>query len=80
MKDILNNFLKEFGKKVKSERESKNLTLQDMEFHRGIDFSDFNKIEQGKTNITFRTLLKIAKGLKVHPKELMNFKIDLDKE
>lgn len=80
MKDILNNFLKEFGKKVKSERESKNLTLQDMEFHTGIDFSDFNKIEQGKTNITFRTFLKIAKGLGKHPKELMDFKIDLDKE
>ena len=80
MQNILDNFLKEFGKNVKRERESRNLTLQDMEFHTGIDFSDFNKIEQGKTNITFRTLLKIAKGLKVHPRKLMDFKIDLDKE
>jgi transcriptional regulator with XRE-family HTH domain len=80
MKDILNQFLKEFGRNVKRERESKNLTLQDMEFHTGIDFSDFNKIEQGKTNITFRTFLKIAKGLKVHPKKLLDFEIDLDKE
>jgi transcriptional regulator with XRE-family HTH domain len=80
MKDILNQFLKEFGRNVKRERESKNLTLQDMEFHTGIDFSDFNKIEQGKTNITFRTFLKIANGLKVHPKKLLDFEIDLDKE
>lgn len=80
MKDTFNQFIKEFGKNVKRERELRNLTLQDMEFHTGIDFSDFNKIEQGKTNITFRTFLKIAKGLKVHPKELMDFKIDLDKE
>lgn len=80
MKEIFNQFLKEFGKNVRRERESKNLTLQDMEFHTGIDFSDFNKIEQGKTNITFRTLVKIAKGLKVHPRKLMNIEIDLDKE
>lgn len=80
MKEIFNQFLKEFGKNVRRERESKNLTLKDMEFHTGIDFSDFNKIEQGKTNITFRTLVKIAKGLKVHPRKLMNFEIDLDKE
>ena len=79
MKDIFTQFLKEFGKNVKKERESKNLTLQDMDFHTGIDFSDFNKIEQGKTNITFRTLLKIAKGLKVHPKTLLDFDMDSDK-
>ena len=65
----MNHFLKEFGK---------NVTLQDMDFCTGIDFSNFNKIEQGKTNITFRTFLKIAKGLKVHPKKLLDFEIDLD--
>ena len=51
-----------------------------MEFHTGIDSSDFNKIEQGKTNITFRTFLKIAQGLKIQPKELLNFKVDLSKD
>lgn len=80
MAEIFNSFLKEFGKKVKQERENQNLTLQDMEFHTGIDSSDFNKIEQGKTNITFRTFLKISKGLKIHHRELMDFKFDLDKE
>lgn len=80
MKDSSDNFLKDFGKKVKKEREAKKFTLQDMEFHTGIDFSDFNKIEQGKTNITFRTFLKIAKGLGIHPKELLDFKVDFEKE
>lgn len=50
-----------------------------MDFCTGIDFSDFNKIKQGKTNMTFRTFLKIAKGLKVHPKKLLDFEMDLDK-
>lgn len=73
-------FLKDFGKKVKEQRELKSFTLEDMEFHTGIDTSDFNKIEQGKTNITFRTFLKVCRGLKLQPRSLLDFKIDLDKE
>lgn len=33
-----------------------------------------------KRNLSFTTLIDLAKGLGKHPKELMNFKIDLDKE
>ncbi|MBP4139786.1 XRE family transcriptional regulator [Flavobacterium cupreum] len=80
MDNTFNDFLKDFGEKVKTEREAKNLTLKDMEFHTGIDDSDFNKIELGKTNITFRTFLKVAKGLKVQPKKLVDFDIDLKNE
>lgn len=80
MDNIFNDFLKEFGKKVKIEREAKNLTLGDMEFHTGIDDSDFNKIELGKTNITFRTFLKVAKGLNVQPKKLLDFDVDFKNE
>lgn len=75
-----NKFLKDFGQLVKKHREFKKYTLEDMEFHTGIDSSDFNKIEQGKTNITFRTFLKVSVGLDIQPKELLDFKVDLDKE
>ena len=37
-------------------------------------------IENGKRNLSFTTLVDLAKGLGKHPKELMDFKIDLDKE
>lgn len=73
-------FLKDFGRKVKEQRELKKFTLEDMEFHTGIDTSDFNKIEQGKTNITLRTFLKVCKGLGLQPKMLFDFKINLDRE
>lgn len=33
-----------------------------------------------KRNLSFTTLIDLAKGLKIHPKELMDYKIDLDKE
>jgi transcriptional regulator with XRE-family HTH domain len=80
MSEQLERFLKDFGKKVKEIREVKKFTLEHLEFSTGIDSSDFNKIELGKTNITLRTFLKVAKGLEVHPKELLDFKFDLDKK
>lgn len=80
MEEQFKDFLKEFGKRVKTEREARKLTLEDMEFHTGIDDSDFNKIEQGKTNITFRTFLKVVKGLEVQPQKLLDFKVNLEKK
>jgi transcriptional regulator with XRE-family HTH domain len=71
--ESLNKFLIKFGEKVKKERESQGLTLDDLEFHSSIDSSDINKIELGQRNITFKSFLKIANGLKVHPKELLDF-------
>lgn len=77
MKNYTGYFLEKLGFRLKSIREERNLTLNDMEYITGIDLSDYNKIEQGKANITFRTFLKIAKGLKLHPSELINFEFDI---
>jgi transcriptional regulator with XRE-family HTH domain len=77
MKNYTGYFLEKLGIRLKSIREERNLTLNDMEYITGIDLSDYNKIEQGKANITFRTFLKIAKGLKLHPSELINFEFDI---
>ncbi len=71
--ESLNEFLIRFGEKVKKERESRGLTLDDLEFHSSIDSSDINKIELGQRNITMKSLLRISHGLKVHPKELLDF-------
>ncbi|TJY32828.1 helix-turn-helix domain-containing protein [Pontimicrobium aquaticum] len=78
--DELNKFLGTFGKKVKELRENKNYTLEEMDALCDIDPSDFSKIEKGKTNITFRTLLKISQGLNLEPKELLDFEIEIDKQ
>lgn len=65
--------------KVSKTKVKKNIG-KGIEFHTGrIGLIDFNKIEQGKTNITFRTFLKIAKGLGKHPKDLFDFEFDIKK-
>jgi transcriptional regulator with XRE-family HTH domain len=79
MEKLTNDFLEKLGARVKSIREKRKLTLNDMEFSTGIDLSDYNKIEKGKTNITFKTFLKIAKGLKINPSDLINFEFDITK-
>ncbi|GAA3588023.1 helix-turn-helix transcriptional regulator [Flavivirga amylovorans] len=76
--NALNKLLIVFGKRVKELRERRNYTLEEVDALCDIDPSDFSKIEKGKTNITFRTLIKISKGLNVNPKELLDFKIEKD--
>ncbi|WP_312068497.1 helix-turn-helix transcriptional regulator [Empedobacter sp.] len=53
--------------------------ITDLEYLSGIDSSDINKYEKGKTNLTIRNLIRIAKALNVHPKILLDFDFDLNK-
>ena len=41
-----------------------------------IDYSDIGKIERGNRNIQMSTVLELAKGLGVHPKELFDFEFE----
>ena len=41
---------------------------------------NISKIEKGEINIQLGTVMELAKGLNVHPRELFDFKFDLDKE
>lgn len=69
-----------FGKRIEHLRKEQNLSLRQLAQRCDVDFSEINKIEKGERNIQITTIIELAKGLKVHPKELMDFKIDLDKE
>ncbi|WP_313567151.1 helix-turn-helix transcriptional regulator, partial [Empedobacter sp.] len=66
--DITDEFLIEIGKQISYLREKNNQTLDDLEYLSGIDSSDINKYEKGKTNLTIRNLIRISKALNVHPK------------
>ncbi|WP_313578893.1 helix-turn-helix transcriptional regulator [Chishuiella sp.] len=77
--DITDEFLVEIGKQISHLREKNNQTLDDLEYLSGIDSSDINKYEKGKTNLTIRNLIRIAKALNVHPKILLDFDFDVNK-
>ncbi|MBZ9629798.1 helix-turn-helix domain-containing protein [Salegentibacter sp. LM13S] len=77
--DINKDFLKEIGKKIIEIREKKGDKQSDLSFHTGLEVSEISKYEQGKINMTFKTFLKFAHVLDVHPKELLDFEFDIKK-
>lgn len=66
-------FLKSFGKRVETLRNEKNLSLRQLSQNCDLDYSDISKIEKGLRNIQISTILELAKGLDVSPKQLFDF-------
>ena len=63
-KDRYTKEIEAFGTKVKSIRKSKELTQLDVALEMGIERSEISKIENGKLNVEFRTIVKLAVALK----------------
>jgi transcriptional regulator with XRE-family HTH domain len=76
----LNADLQKFiGRRISEIRLRNNQTQQDIEFLTGIDSAEVSKYESGKRNLTLKTLMKFARALQVHPKELFDFEFDIKK-
>lgn len=56
---------------LKAKRKEKKITLDKLSELTGIDKGDLSKIENGKSNPTYKTLQTIAKALKI---EILPFK------
>ena len=68
--------LKRLGMAIKKLREAKKLSLRELSYSCDIDNSKISKIEKGQINITFTTILQLAKALEVHPTELLKTEFD----
>lgn len=69
--------LKKFGEHVKNLRLKSGLTQDDIVLNSSkITKGTVSDIENGKRNFAFTTLIDLAKGLNITPRELMDFKID----
>lgn len=76
--DVLQDeLLKKFGEHVKQLRLRSGLTQDDVVLNSSkITKATISDIENGKRNFAFTTLIDLAKGLNVLPKDLVDFKID----
>lgn len=76
--DVLKDeILKKFGQHVKDLRTKSGLTQDEVVLNSSkITKGTVSDIENGKRNFAFTTLIDLAKGLNVSPKDLLNFKID----
>ena len=68
------------GKRIERFRSEQSLSFRQLAQRCDLDYSDISKIEKGERNIQLSTVLQLAKGLGVQPKELFDFKIDLGGE
>ena len=72
-KNYKKDFLLQFGANFGKIRLSKNLSFRSLSHKCDLDYADLNKIERGKRNITLSTIIELAKGLDIHPRELFDF-------
>jgi len=71
-----NKILKKFGKHVKGLRIKSGLSQDDVVLNSSrITKGTVSDIENGKRNLSFTTLVDLAKGLGKHPKELLDFEL-----
>ena len=70
MEDQYTNELIKFGQQVRRLRKLKDMTQIDLELKCGISNGDISRIENGKKNLEFYTIIKLADALKVQLYEL----------
>ncbi|MBE7178563.1 MAG: helix-turn-helix transcriptional regulator [Mucilaginibacter polytrichastri] len=68
-----NDLKQKFGAHLKKARESKGLSLLDLEYRCDLNGSNISKIENGKFDIRLSTIVELARGLGIEPKELLDF-------
>lgn len=73
----LNEVLAAIGNKIRKERVSKGYTLEEMDALCDIDPSDFSRIENGKSNLTFKTLVRIAMALNLESIDVFGIRFSL---
>ena len=71
VKDINKSNLLIFGENFKEFRIKSDLSYRKLSQLCDVDYSDISKIEKGQVNITLLTIIELAKGLGVHPKQLL---------
>lgn len=74
---LLQDYRKAFGENLRKIREEKFKTLSGIDSKTSFDSSNYHKYEVGIGNPTLETIVRIAAGLGIHPKELLNFEFDL---
>lgn len=63
--------IKLIASKIKTSRQKRNLSVQELAYRCDMERSCMSRIESGRVNVTIKTLCKIAQALDVDVKELL---------
>lgn len=67
------DYLKKFGNHLLEIKKAKNLSYRKIAANCNIEHSDIKRYVDGQTNPTLLSLIELAKGLGIEPKELLEF-------
>lgn len=67
------NFIKAFGDNLKTIRNNKKLSQEELADVAKLSFNQIGRIERGEVNTTISAVKAIAKALEITPKELFDF-------
>ncbi|MHB8208612.1 helix-turn-helix domain-containing protein [Mucilaginibacter sp.] len=67
------NVLIAFGNNFQKIRESKGISLRELEMLSEVDHSEIHRIEKGKRNPSLTVLLALSKGMEIDVKTLFDF-------
>ena len=62
---------KQLGKRIRQIRKKQNMSQEELGFRAGLHRTYIGAIERAEQNVSIDNLRKIAKALKVHPKDLL---------
>jgi transcriptional regulator with XRE-family HTH domain len=65
-------YLKKFGEKLEALKKASGLSYRKIAANCNVEHSDIKRYVDGKINPTLLTIIDLAKGLNVEPKELLN--------
>jgi transcriptional regulator with XRE-family HTH domain len=76
MKDKDKKRLKKFGTHLAKLRKKKGLSIRELSSRCDVDYAKISKLENNKANLTLTTLIEIAEGLDIHPRDLLDIDFD----
>jgi transcriptional regulator with XRE-family HTH domain len=68
--------LAKFGSNLKAIRKSKKLSYRKLAALCDADHSEIKRYEDGKKDLRLTTIVDLAIGLEVHPRQLMDFDVE----
>lgn len=62
-----------FGKRLKKIREEKGYSIRELAARADLEYSQVQRIEKGKVNLAYTTLIALSEGLGVEPFKLLQY-------
>ena len=76
MKEKDTKRLKKFATQLIKLRKKKGLSQRELSSRCDVDYGKISKLENNKANLTLTTLIELAEGLEVHPRDLLDIDFD----